>query len=204
MPLEFSQWNDNHLLSLSCLQQKAITLLALTALCRPSDIASQVIFRRSQIIQNTDSSLKLRFLDVKNDRQRECFEKCLHRGDNKKVDPVDYLLTYMYVNRTVCLTDSNNGPVFFTLTHPFLQVDSSTISHVLNESIWLVGLSPQFTARCFRPTGATTAMQSGADAREVRQLGLWKSEEVFYQHYIYPTSKINITSSVLNSQFTLF
>ena len=56
MPVEpfvslFSKWNDNHILSIACLRQKAITLLALTALCRPSDIAPQAIFRRSQIIQ---------------------------------------------------------------------------------------------------------------------------------------------------------
>ena len=99
MPVEsfvslFSKWNDNHILSIACLRQKAITLLALTALCRPSDIAPQAIFRRSQIIQNSDSSLTLRFFGIKNDRKREGFEVCLHKADNKKVDPVECLLIY--------------------------------------------------------------------------------------------------------------
>ncbi|KAK3777035.1 hypothetical protein RRG08_008888 [Elysia crispata] len=132
---------------------------------------------------------------------REGFKVCLHKTDNKKVDPVECLLTYL--NKTARLTDSD-GPVFLTLKQPFRQVESSTVARILNESIRQAGLPPHFTARCFRSTGATKAMHSGADAREVRQLGRWKSEEVFYQHYVYPTSKSSITSSVLNSQLTLF
>ncbi|KAK3776683.1 hypothetical protein RRG08_049691 [Elysia crispata] len=121
MPVEpfvsqFSKWNDNHILSIACLRQKSITLLALTALCRPSDIAPQAIFRRSQIIQNSDSSLTLRFFGIKNDRKREGFEVRLHKADNKKVDPVECLLTYL--NKTARLTDSD-GPVFLTLKQPF-------------------------------------------------------------------------------------
>lgn len=206
MPIEpfirlFTQWNDNHLLPIANLRQKAITLLALTALCRPSDIAPQTIFRRSQITQNPDSSLTLRFFGIKNDRQRQGFEFRLHRADNKKVDPVECLLTYL--EKTSRFT-TNEGPVFITLKHPFRQVDSSTVSRILNESIKQAGLPSHFTAKCFRPTGATTAMYSGADAREVRQLGRWKSEDVFYQHYVYPTSKSNITSSVLSSKLELF
>ncbi|GFO46781.1 hypothetical protein PoB_007328600 [Plakobranchus ocellatus] len=54
-------------------RQKAMTFLALTALCRPSDIAPQTIFRRSQISQKPDSSLTLRFFGIKNDSQRQRF-----------------------------------------------------------------------------------------------------------------------------------
>lgn len=126
----------------------------------------------------------------------------LHRLDNKNVHPVKCLLIYR--NRTARLTD-NSDPVFVSLKHPFRHVDSSTMSRVLNESIRQAGLSPQFNARFFRPPGATTAMQSSADVGEVRQLGRWKSRgDVFYRHYVYPNSKTYITSSVLNSQLTLY
>ena len=144
MPVEafirlFTQWNDNHLLSIARLRQKAITLLALTALCRPSDLAPQTNFSRSQISQNPDSTLTLSFFGIKNDRQRQGFEVRLHRADNKKVDPVECLLAYL--DKTSRFTTSE-GPVFLTLKHPFRQMDSSTVSRVLNESIKQAGLPP--------------------------------------------------------------
>ncbi|GFN96589.1 hypothetical protein PoB_002309500 [Plakobranchus ocellatus] len=85
MPVEpfirlFTQWNDNHFLSFTRLRQKAMTLLALTALCRPSDISPQTIFRRSQISQNPDSSLTLRLFGINyKERQSETgIRKCAY------------------------------------------------------------------------------------------------------------------------------
>ncbi|GFN94472.1 hypothetical protein PoB_002097800 [Plakobranchus ocellatus] len=80
-----------------------MTLLALTALCRPSDIAPQTIFLEGHRFPSTQTH------PSSYDSQRQGFEVRLHKAENKKVDPVECLLTYLEKNcplhgkRRVCL-----------------------------------------------------------------------------------------------------
>ena len=131
------------------------------------------------------------------------FEIRLRKSTDTKVDPVSCLLTYM--NRTKELTTAD-GPVFLPLggSPPLKQIDSSTVASDLRDVIKLAGLPAHFTPRCFRPTGATVAVREGGNDRDIRQLGRWKTEEVFYQHYVYPSSDTNITDSILKSDLNLF
>ena len=208
MPVEpfvalFRTWADNDNLSIKKLRQKTVALIALTALCRPSDLAPKAIFKRSQISENADGSLTVNFFGIKNDRNMQGFEIRIQKSSDNKVDPVDCLLTYL--TRTDHLT-TPDGPVFLPISGspPLKQVDSSTIASDLRDIIRLAGLPSHFTPRCFRPTGATVAVHEGGNDRDIRQLGRWKTEEVFYQHYVYPNSKTNITDSILKSDLNLF
>ena len=131
------------------------------------------------------------------------FEVRLQKSTDTKVDPVDCLSTYL---KRTCHLTSPDGPVFLPLsgTPPLNQVDSSTVASDLRDVIRLAGLPSHFTPRCFRPTGATVAVREGGNDRDIRQLGRWKTEEVFYQHYVYPSSDSNITDSILKSDLNLF
>ena len=69
MPVEpivnlFKSWENNESLPLKQLRQKTIALIALTALCRPSDLAPKAIFRQSQISKNADDSLTVHFFGI--------------------------------------------------------------------------------------------------------------------------------------------
>ena len=61
---------------------------------------------------------------------------------------------------------------------------ASAISAVLNKSIELVGLSG-YSAKCFRPTGATLAVEPGINPDFVQTTGRWKSTETFQKHYVH-------------------
>ena len=67
---------------------------------------------------------------------------------------------------------SIDGPVFLTLYKPY----ASTVAKILNDAIVLAGLSrDQFSAKSFRPTGATRAVEQNFDPDLVMQTGRWKT-----------------------------
>ena len=54
------------------------------------------------------------------------------------------------------------------------------------------------TARSFRKTGASTAINKGAEPDLVMKLGRWKSVDVFYKHYV-DWAQADLTDAILNS-----
>ena len=98
----FMNWADNDALDLKSLRLKAITLLALTAMLRPSDIAPnarqlnshgecRVVFSVNQLIFSKHD-VKITFFGIKNDTARTGFDVQIPRSRNDKVDPVQTLL----------------------------------------------------------------------------------------------------------------
>ena len=67
-------------------------------------------------------------------------------------------------------------------------------------SIKLSGLEGLgYSAKFFRPTGATAAIQAGENPELIMKLGRWKTPEIFYGHYIHddtPSSLIEATLPV--------
>ena len=97
----FMKWPDNESLDIKSLRLKVITLLALTAMLRPSDIApnarmttpegeTKVVFGVDQV-DFQDRFAKLTFFGIKNDTSRTGFEVNLPRGSVSKLDPVKAL-----------------------------------------------------------------------------------------------------------------
>ena len=58
-------WGNNDYLGLERLRQKAITSFALSAMCRPSDIAPNVGFYRDQIEFTAYGKMKVTFFGIK-------------------------------------------------------------------------------------------------------------------------------------------
>ena len=191
----FSQWPDNGYLSLKDLRLKSITLLALTAMLRPSDIApkaqvfdpttgvaSSVVFSIGNITFDAEG-MNIVFFGIKNDTQRTGFEVYIPRGVDEKLDPVSVLELYIYVTEPA---RPAGGAVFLSLKHPFEALNSIGVASVLRESISLAGLEGQgYTPKDFRPTGATGAIACGIDPGVARKVGRWKSEEVFFSRYVH-------------------
>ena len=201
----FMNWSGNDALNLRSLRLKAITLLALTAMLRPSDIAPnarqmnsngecKVVFSVNQVLFS-NNDVKITFFGIKNDAARTGFEVQIPRSSNDKIDPVQTLQDY--IARTESYRPAD-GPVFLTLRSPYKALEASSVAKVLEESISLAGLSGQgFSAKSFRPTGATSAIEQGISPEVVRKVGRWKNAEVFFEHYVHARTPDSFSDNVL-------
>ena len=182
----FRNWENNETLSIDRLRQKCISLLCLTAMCRPSDIAPGSGFFRKQIKFNLDNSATITFFGIKNDTKRKGFEIKLTPATEHTIDPVACLRCYL--NRTKGDSDKECGetPVFRSLTSPSVGLKATTVSQILRKTLKDAGLADEYTARGFRAAGATAAIRSGCDPDSTRQIGRWGSRDVFFDHYVYP------------------
>lgn len=209
----FYSWPENDLLCIKQLRLKTIVLLSISLMLRPSDIApkavvfnaanmssprSKAIFSAKHVKFLEDGSASITLVGTKNDLQRSGFECHLPNHADSLVDPVGALRHYM--SRTE--TTRNNipqKPVFITLRPPFKHLEASGIAKVLEEGITLAGLGGKgFSAKSFRPTGATAAVDMDVEPDKVRRLGRWKTQEVFYYHYVQNKMPSNYTTNLLS------
>jgi len=65
----------------------------------------------------------------------------------------------------------------------------------MTETLLAAGIE-ETTARSFRKTGASTAINKGVDADLVMKLGRWKSPDVFFKHYV-DWEKTSLTDTIL-------
>ena len=207
----FNSASENEVMSLKELRMKAVTLVALSFMIRPSDIAprtelfdpvlskiSPYILSRKNVNFHTDGSLSLTFFGIKNDSNRSGFEVRIPPSENAKVDPVSTLKCY--IERTSQLT-STDGPVFLSLTKPYIGIKADTVSKIFLNAINCVGLGDQgYKAKSFRPTAANAAIRAGCEPDMAMYVGRWKTKEVFYNHYVhsFPEKSYMYTDGVLS------
>ena len=202
----FLGWDENKELDLKSLRLKVITLLALTVMLRPSDIApnarhvslgeeEKVVFKVDQV-SFSEQGAKLQFFGIKNDTSRTGFEVLLPQSSIPKLDPVQTLKDY--IRRTESQRPEN-GALFLTLRPPYKALEAASVARVLDEAIGLAGLGGQgFSAKSFRPTGATAAIEQGVNAETVRKIGRWKDSEVFFGHYVHAKTPGDFTDNVIH------
>ncbi|XP_066963207.1 integrase/recombinase xerD homolog [Macrobrachium rosenbergii] len=176
---------------------------------RPSDIAPNAVqvdeegtvknfmFSRDQVTFNDNGTMTMVIHGNKNDTKRHGFVIEIPPASNENICPVRTLREY--INRTETLVN-NKGPVFLTLNKPYRALSSAAVRTILNEAIGLVGLdTKKFTAKCFRPTGATRAVEKGFDPNVVQKIGRWKTTSVFFEHYVHSRVPNNFTDGLLTN-----
>ena len=185
---------------------KAITLMALTTMLRPSDIApkavlfdeesdsgKKVIFK-TDMIQTTELGLNVTLFGIKNDTTRTGFEISIPRHSDELIDPVAAIEEYIKATSDM----RSDGGVFIGLNKPYKAISAAAVGKVLEEAIGLAGLAGMgFTAKSFRPTGATKAIERGIEPEIVQKVGRWKSTDVFYQHYVHSRTPVEFTDAIL-------
>ena len=195
----FKKWGENDNLSLKQLRQKAITLLAFAAMCRPSDIAPKIGFFRHQLKFNDDGSLTINFFGTKTDSSRTGHEILIKKSSDHIICPVKTLQAYLC--RTEQFVKEQNAPVFLTLNMPYAALSAAGVADTLNKSIEEAGLKNSgYSARSFRPTGATAYVTSGVENHITRTIGRWKSEECFNSNYVYPLSSVSATDKLFSAK----
>lgn len=194
----FLSWPDNDYLGLQDLRLKTVSLLAILLMLRPSDIApraemfdptshgsDRVVFSTDQLVFNDDNTVSVSFFGIKNDATRSGFVVTLPGHSNAKLDPVSALRVYISRTSTQRVS-SRTKAVFLTMHPPYRPIQSTTVGSVLAKAIVLAGLGGRgFSAKSFRPTGATTAVDGGVSPHVVQQIGRWKSTDVFFKHYVH-------------------
>ena len=209
----FQAWPPNDIILLKFLRMKAICLLALTFMLRPSDIAPRsvvmdpqtgakhrVIFSVDHITFPDQGGMQVVFHGIKNDYDRDGFTVKIPESPDidPKIDPVQCMKSY--IQRTDHIRHQISGkPVFLTLNAPFSAIDSRTVSKVLSECISMAGLAGKgFTAKSFRPTGATCAIDGGVNPDTARYIGRWRCADTFFKHYVHTKVPNQYVSDLLH------
>ena len=212
MPIEpfrdlFLRWPSNSELAVKDLRLKTITLLVLLLMLRPSDIAPKTVHfdgataTASKFVFSTehikfcDGGANITFHGIKNDTSRTGFSVFLQPSEEEKLNPV--LALQDYISRTKHNRPEDN-PVFLTLIPPYRAISAGTVATVLNDAIKLAGLDGHgFSAKSFRPTGATAAIDMKCDPEIAMQLGRWKTRSVFFDHYVHSRPPASLSSDIM-------
>ena len=203
----FKEWGVNERLLTADLWLKAVTLLALTIMLRPSDIAPRSVHILQQGIVNSnvfthdkvffmEQGMVLYLHSVKNDYSRDGFRVCVNLASDPVICPVRTLEDYL--ERTSGA--GPKGPVFVSLKDVYKPVTVTVISGILNKAIKLAGLdSKVYSAKNFRPTSATAAVELGLEPDQVGAIGRWHWQETFEHHYVHALPDKAFRDKVLTS-----
>ena len=205
----FLSWPGNYLLTLEKLRMKCIVLLAISAMLRPSDAAplskvfnegaqkfKPVVLSTKNLKFHDDGSLTIIFHGIKNDYDRDGFEVNLPRASTARVDPSKAL--QCYISRTKYIR-SGDCPLFLSLKKPFNGISATSVARVLDKAIELVSLKSEgFSAKHFRPSAATSAIQQGIHPDMVMRVGRWKSRDTFENHYVHSFPILSFTDKLLD------
>ena len=88
-----------------------------------------------------------------------------------------------YLEKTQQTRQTIGSKMVFLATSQEKQLGDQRISKLLTQCLIDAGIEDA-TARSFRKTGASAAINSGMEPDMVMKLGRWKSANVFFNHYV--------------------
>ena len=76
--------------------------------------------------------------------------------------------------------------MFVSLKDVYKPITVTVILGILNKAIKLAGLdSKVYSAKSFRSTSATAAVEAGLEPDQVRAIGRWRCQDTFERHYVH-------------------
>ena len=211
----FLKWPEDSELSIKDLRLKCIVLLSLIFMCRPSDLAPKAqLFNPADsstsnmdlsvdqvFLPDSNDSIIIKFLGIKNDRDRLGFEVSVDLDDafkkHRKLNPV--LALRSYITRTEMFRNPQKRSLFISLYPPYRALSARSIALILEDAISRAGLGGQgFSAKSFRPTGATYAVKN-CDPDTVMKVGRWKTKSVFFNNYVHNKPPCDYAGNMLIS-----
>jgi hypothetical protein len=154
-------------------------------------------FSEGQVKFHDNGYLTVVFHGIKNDYKRDGFEVSIPPAEDPDLDPVSALCVYMQCTRLIWQSIPGK-PVFLSLRRPFHGISANSISGILHAAIKEAGLANKgYTAKCFRPTGATCAIDADIHPDKARHVGRWASQEVFEKHYVHTRLPMDYVDNML-------
>ncbi len=200
------------------LRAKAMSLLALVLMMRPSDLARA---DRFLIIWESGPSCRLTLWGHKTDKGQVGNDSMIHPHPDRHLCPVRTLRWYLKLTTERVLEAVRlardkwkrkqghlpqekqqpfveSAPVFIHLKGA-LSLAPSSCSKILKEVAVKAGLDPRiFSGGGFRSGGANAALQNGLEERDVRGIGRWKSEKVFFENYVRTNAPDSTSAKILD------
>jgi len=183
----------NQSLDTKTLRAKAICLLALVGLYRPSDLELITLDQ----LTFTEFSVSITNFGGKTDKDMAGLPTTITRATDPFLCPASTLRDY--IDRTAeTRARIPKKPVFLYLDSKKAEpLGSQRISKIMTLTLQAAGIDDT-TAKSFRKTGASVAINKGADPDLVMKLGRWKTVEVFYKHYV-DWNEANLTDAILDN-----
>ena len=181
-------------LSYADLRLKCAALAALVLIARPSDLtridASRITF------EGDLSAMRIDLLGFKNDYRRDGAELKVEASSEPQVCFLRSCKRLLELNR-------KRAPL---VRHLFLDpverrpLTAAEISALLKTACKAAGLDTAvFTARTFRPGGATRGIEGGLPLDLVMHIGRWRSVDTVYGHYLHSRRSVNVTDVLLGT-----
>ena len=169
-----SELAEDSTLDVKTLRTKAIVLLALVGLFRPSDLER---IKLTHLNFSSNSVIIVNF-GGKTDKDMAGIPTTIKESSSALLCPyVHSRTTFSGPNRTVSVSEK---PVFLYLNgkHPE-PLGKQRIAKIMTRTLQAAGIDDT-TARSFRKSGASAAINKGTDPDLVMKLGRWKSVDIFF------------------------
>jgi len=182
---------DTPQLSSERLRVKCAALLAVVLIARPADLAC--ITLDGIVISEDLSEMTISLLAFKNDYHRDgavlrvqaCSvpKLCLIRTVHRLVGVV----RRRWPRASHLFVGDNNGK----------PLKPASISRLLKDACQAAGIGDRYTARNFRPGGATRGIAAGLPLDLVMHIGRWRDINTVYAHYLRSSPGANTTDALL-------
>ncbi len=178
--LKFLDWQANSETPFAKLSSKTVMLLALTSLCRVSELAS--ISRESIAFSSQGVKLSLT-------RPRKAQRQAALKVFNlKRLDPPTFTCPVVcleaYVKASDVFRKNDQSLLFLATRSPFRSVGASTIGRWIKTLLAEAGVDTSvYSAHSTRGASASRAASAGVSVENILRSGGWASESVFVRHY---------------------
>ena len=191
---------NNEGLSLKLLSLKLVTLLALTAPDRSSDLAKKDL--RFRVYYPEGVSFRLPGLS-KTSKPGDSPKSSFHAsfGEDKDLCPVSCLKCYETNTKEFRSTDINqNNKLFLSYISPHNPVTSSTLARWIKNMLQLAGIDTGiFSAHSIRGASTSEALRQGISITEILGMADWSQESTFSKFYYRPQFNASPGRAVLSA-----
>ena len=191
---------SNEGLSLRVLSLKLVTLLALTAPDRSSDLAKKDLRFRTYHPEGVSFELPgLSKTSKPGDSPKSSFHASF--GDDKDLCPVNCLKCYEDNTKDFRPRDINmSNKLFLSYINPHNPVTSSTLARWINNMLQLAGIDTEtFSAHSIRGASTSEALKQGVSITEILDMADWSQENTFSKFYYRPRFNVAPGRAVLSA-----
>ena len=191
-----SELGEDDTLEVKTLRAKAIVLLALVGLFRPSDLERIKLDH----LNFGPNSVVIANFGGKTDKDMAGIPTTITGSSSVLLCPVRAL--HNYITRTEQNRQRlSEKSIFLYLNDKQAEpLGSQRIAKIMTLTLQAAGIDDT-TARSFRKSGASAAINKGTDPDLIMKLGRWKSVDVFYKHYV-DWDKADLTDTILNTEIS--
>jgi site-specific recombinase XerD len=176
------------------IRDKAMVLLALVTMARPSDITHLQLQHFSLV----NGILRIDLFGIKNDYNKRSIRKTISPCNDLSICPIRALTTWIGTAKQQNLLQDQNSFVFMKLNKKRGPLCSQTVSNIFKKFIIMAGGPKECTGKSIRTSSATHAAKMGLSPLQIMSMGGWKDLFVMAHHYIQQLNFKDSTNILFN------